>query len=324
MREGVIVATNPGGIANRIKCLVSMWRGSEIYNKKLCLYWKKNHTCGANFQDLFENEIEEIDSEKLDKITKSEIVFYGGDEEELKNSSKKYILSDTWRFLLLPGEIPENFARAYPSKKGKNIDFEFERIPKETRKIILQFLDKLIPVESVRKEVTDFQKKYPLQNMIGVHVRRGDFLDGKEGLGKVSSDALFFSKMKEKLKESPNIKFFLCTDCQNTEEKYLKEFKDKIVLFPKTNRDRTSVIATKEGLVDLLLLSKTNEIIGTYFSTFTELAWWLGGCNAKVSIIKDEMLKSDYEMKKKRLENQVYLKLKRYLWKLFKGRNKFS
>ena len=33
-----------------------------------------------------------------------------------------------------------------------------------------------------------------------------------------------------------------------------------------------------------MLLSKCNTIIGTYASTFAEVAWWLGQCKSKVII----------------------------------------
>ena len=41
-------------ILNRVKCLISTWRLADLYYRKLILYWPKNHTCGANFSDLFE------------------------------------------------------------------------------------------------------------------------------------------------------------------------------------------------------------------------------------------------------------------------------
>jgi hypothetical protein len=39
-----------------------------------------------------------------------------------------------------------------------------------------------------------------------------------------------------------------------------------------------------DGFIDCLLLSKCSTIIGTWCSTFTECAWWFGGCKAKVII----------------------------------------
>ena len=290
-----IVAANPGGIANRIKCLISMWRICDKYDKKLALHWIRNHTCGAEFNKLFENEFRHTN--------------------DLEGTH-----SQTWRFLTLPGEIPDNFAKVYPTKRGNNIDFEFQRIPFEVCGNILSYLHKLRPIKVIRNIVENFTDTYDVQNLVGVHIRRDDYLTGKAGLGEVSSDEKFIEKMNELIIEDWTTKFLLCTDSQEIEDKFKKEFGDRIIIYPKKNRDRTSTINTQQGLVDLLLLSKTKHIIGTYRSTFNELAWWFGDCKAKVDIIIDENLNKEFIKKNYQLENSKLLKLKRYVFKKWRRR----
>ena len=41
-----------------------------------------------------------------------------------------------------------------------------------------------------------------------------------------------------------------------------------------------------DGFIDNLLLSKCSIIIGTWGSTFSEIAWWFGKCKSKVVIPK--------------------------------------
>ena len=50
-----------------------------------------------------------------------------------------------------------------------------------------------------------------------------------------------------------------------------------------TSRDFPEGI--QEDLIELYLLSKNNYIIGSHFSTFTETAWWLGGCTQNIVIL---------------------------------------
>ncbi len=301
MTNKIIISANPGGIANRIKCLVSMWRLSEKFDKELYLYWIKNHTCGANFSDLFENDFSEISTEVLNKMPKGD-----------------YTLSETSRFIPLGGEIPDKFAKVFPTQRGNNIDFEFERIPQEVRENILVYLRRIKPVEKIRKIVNYLEKKYDVTNLVGVHVRRGDggFVISDGSLGDVSSDNKFFEKMKELLDNAPSTRFLLCSDCQKTEEKFVKEFGSKIIFYPKKNRDRTTTLNTQQGLVDLLLLSRTKHIIGTYCSTFNELAWWLGGCKAKVDIIIDDEKKKEWKDLEKKVEKSKMMKLKRAAYKI--------
>ncbi len=294
-----LIVANPGGISNRLKCLISMWRLSEKYNKRLYLYWDKNNQCGSEFNELFENKFDLIDKEEFGKLSKEDS-----------------IISETWRFLTLPNEVPDNFAEIYPTKKGNNIDFEFRRIPLQVRQNILFYLNQLIPVKEVRDNVNWFLKKYDLSNMVGIHVRRGDFLDGREGMGKISTDEKFIEKINLVLKENPSMKFFLCTDGLEVEDKFLKEFGNKIIIYPKTKRDRRSSECAKEGLVDLLLLSRTKHIIGTYRSTFNELAWWFGGCKIQVDMIIDDDLKKQYEIKKSKMQKSKYEKFKKFVYRV--------
>ena len=55
-----------------------------------------------------------------------------------------------------------------------------------------------------------------------------------------------------------------------------EKFGDRILYHKKDS------LSVRGSLIDLLLLSKNTTIIGTYFSSFTEVSWWLGGAKAKV------------------------------------------
>lgn len=319
-----IVSFNLGGISNRVKCLVSMQRLAEKRDRGLYLYWIKNNTCGANFSDLFENTFQEIDKEDLKMINKKDIKLYGDNIADMPDPSNKYLFSDTCRFICLPGEVQDNFAKILPTTKGNNIDFEFERIPEKLRKEILKYLRNIKPKKSIKNFVDNFSKKYNLKNAIGIHIRRDDFVMGVDGLGKVSTNGKFIIKIKEILIKNPNTMFFLCTDCQKTEDQFKNKFKNKIIIFEKKNRDRTSVVNTQEGLIDLLLLSKTKQIIGTYGSTFTELAWWFGGCMADIYMVKDESLEKEYKFKRQKLEKSNYMKFKRFIATLLGKNSRFN
>lgn len=292
-----LVAANPGGIANRIKCLVSLWRLADKYNKKVSLYWIRNHTCGAEFNKLFENKVEVVSKEELED-----------DEQGI------YRVFQTWRFLTLKDEVPDNFAEVHPNKRRNNIDLEFHRIPLDVRKSILFYLHQLKPTKVITSIVDKFVSENGVKNLVGVHIRRDDFvMKGNDEKTDVSSDDKFIDKMYEVLIEDMTTKFLLCTDSQETQDKFKEEFGDRIIIYPKKNRDRTTTLNTQQGLVDLLLLSKTKHIIGTYHSTFNEVAWWLGDCKAKVDIIVDKKLNKEFIEKKNKLEKSKKLKLKRYI-----------
>jgi hypothetical protein len=315
--KGEIIATNLGGISNRVKCFISMWRLGDTYNRELILYWPLNHTCGAKFSDLFENKIKEINKEQLENIRNNQMQVFGEKFITIKDSSDKYLISGTWRLLL----TPEEFIK-YPSLRQLGIDFLFTDIPEELKKNILKYLKQLKPLKSLQKEIDDFNKRYNLKKIVGIHIRRGDFADRAVSPGRVSSDEKFIERMKELIKQDSKTKFFLCTDSKEMEEKIEKEFPKRIIKFQKSSFSRTDTKATQEGLIDLLLLSKTKHILGTYRSSFTEMAWWFGECKAKVEIIKDAEKEKELFINIKKEKRKIIPKIKRLILKLI-GRKFF-
>jgi hypothetical protein len=316
-KEKYIIAANPGGISNRIKCLVSIWRIGKIFEREPILYWPKNPTCGCNFKDLFQNKFKEISRKDIVKILrKNEFKLQKGEDNLIIDTSKEFFITETSRFVVFENEIPDKFAKEIPARKGQSIDHEFDRIPLSLRKEILRYLKKLKPLKKLQKRIDEFNSKNRIEECVGIHIRRGDFVNQKKSIGSFSSDKKFIKKMREILRKNPKIKFFLCTDSLETENNFKKLFGKKIINFQKTNFDRASVDFIQEGLIDLILLSKTKHILGTYGSTYTEMAWWLGGCKTKVeTMVTSDEKKQILKMIKKSRRNPIDF-LKRTIYKL--------
>lgn len=315
--EKTAIAINLGGISNRVKCLISMWRLADLYGRELILYWPKNYACGCKFRDLFENEIKEINESQLVKIKKKDMQFFGDGFLTIKNSPKKYLITGTSRLLLTPRELEENeHLKKMYTLNGKRVDSNFFNIPEKIKKDILKYLVRLRPTKSLQKELDSFEKKYNLKEMVGVHIRRGDFYDRPTSAGRVSPNEKFIEKMKELVKEKPRTKFFLCTDSREGEEIIEKEFPGRVFKYPKTSFVRADVRAIQEGLIDLLLLSKTKHIIGTYKSTFTEMAWWFGECKPKIEIIVDPEKEREHFENIRKSRREIIPKIKRVILKL--------
>ena len=295
VEEKIFVSINPGGISNRLKCLISMWRFADKENGKLLLYWPKNKTCNINFSDLFENDIEEVNKKGLLEIFKNkDFCLFDESLNVLEKTPKKYLLSESWRWKLFKDEIEKGFGKENPSKDGRDIDFEFEKIPEKLRKEFLFYLKKLKPIEKIREKITKLEEEYDLKNLVGVHLRQGDFLNYSDGMEKIANVNRVADEINKILKENPSQKFFLCTDSNEAEIKIKEIFTNKIVIFKKNCFDRLDKEFNQDGLIDLILLSKTKKIIGTYMSTFTELAWWLGGANTKMNVVATDSEKKEY------------------------------
>lgn len=257
--------------------------------------------CPIKFSDLFETKISQLSEKEWDNLRRTgKTVSCSSYSDFIKNENKSAVFN-TWRLLTFPSDLPKNFAKVLPDDSGKNIDLEFERIPLALRKEYLKYVRRLKPSKKISNAVNTFAKKHNMKNMIGVHVRRGDFINYWDGRDKVSSDEKYFQKMSQLISKNPKTKFFLTTDSMETQKKFIEKFGKSIIVSSNKDFHRGTNKATKDALVDLLLLSKTKKIFGAYLSTFTELAWWFGGCKQKVEIIGDK--KAMQEVSKRNQEN---------------------
>lgn len=280
----MIISMNIGGLSNRIKCLVSCLRFSKEYNVDCKVFWKilnsynfANHLLNCPFSKLFSNDIE-ITYNELNKI---------GDNYKIYNSHC---------FLIFDSDnLPDNSdcydkknAKYTPNdKRGRNIDFNYNNIQKNVIKNYLPYFKILQPIEKLQNIIDNFSKKFN-DNTISVHIRSWG---GKNE--EFRNKTLFkngIEKFENKMSEYKKSNFFLTSDSQNVKDYFQNKskLKDKIICyFRKTELkiSRECELGIQEDLIELYLLSKNKFIIGSHFSTFTEVAWWLAECPKNVIII---------------------------------------
>lgn len=117
---------------------------------------------------------------------------------------------------------------------------------------------------------------------LGVHVRLTD----SELSVKYSPLDLFRESLQTYFKMKPESKVLLCTDDDKVVETLREDFGNKIMNIPSV-KDRSKSKAIQAALVDLLLLSRSEKIIGSYWSSFSEEAANYGGIELEVLKIND-------------------------------------
>ncbi len=263
-----IIASANWGLANRLKCLISAMRLAERYSRTLLLYWPKDGFVNCRFADLFENEFMEIGREELDKI------------KEYKDSDKVYQIVSTWRLLTLPqDDIPNNFSRVYPSLTGKDIDCEYERIPFTVREQFLPYVRQLTPRREILEEVEEHSKNFN-DDTVSVSIRSWIECPPRQCLFDINN----LYSVLDKINCSD---FFVSCDSEEILEKIVGRYGRRVMFhrkytYKKGDTERDSMRA---GLCDLLLLSRNRRLFLSYLSTFSEMAWWFGGCKAKTELI---------------------------------------
>lgn len=116
------------------------------------------------------------------------------------------------------------------------------------------------------------------QNTIGVHIRRTDCANSI----KFSPTALFIDKINEEIQKNPNANFYLATDDHNEEMIIKKTFGEKIITYQKRSLDRNNPNGIIDAMVDLINLSHCQYILGSYYSSFSEIAAYIGKIEKKI------------------------------------------
>lgn len=263
----MIIANNIGGLSNRIKCLASCLH----IDNEVKILWQKKPWMVCDFFDLFDMKIE---------IT------------NIPQGSNTY---DSWRLLLKKEDyIPENFCIVTKKDnniidfsdadpKGRNIDFEYERIPQKIKNAYSETFKK-IKIQDFILEKSEIFTNFLEKDAIGIHIRSWDSFADDARRKKYVNLQFFFEEIE---KADLYRKIFLTSDSEEIIKLFKEKYKNKIITYDRKTplkNSRNDILGTKEDLIELLILSKMKHIIGTYVSTYTEVAWWLGGANAKITI----------------------------------------
>lgn len=213
---------------------------------------------------------------------------YFPDLKEVKSSAGK-MRYDSWRLAILPGDTPNNFSTANQkwekimgsqlnpkSPKNNSIDFEYERIPQKLQDEYSTILKTIKVSDKILNEVELFHKNFDTDT-VGVHIRTW------KDCPKRTKMFYSFERYVQLMSKHSDKKFFVATDDKKTIEELSKEFPGRII----TRDDKDLKI---DAFVEMLLLSKCDNIIGSPFSTFTEIAWWYSECKSKVEIAAIDLL----------------------------------
>ena len=130
---------------------------------------------------------------------------------------------------------------------------------------------RFVPTDTLQSQIISVTSKFT--DTIGVHIRRSDH----KAAIQYSSLKKFINAMDCRLKENSNTTFFLATDCIHTERELLNRFPDIILTYTKSSYCRNSKTGVQDALIDLYCLSKTNKILGSYYSSFSQVAAEISG-----------------------------------------------
>lgn len=258
------VARQRGGLSNNLKCLLSAMRIAERDNAGVL-------TSSRDMASIFSN-IGFIDPQK---IQPSMQVFYD------------------WRLAVFEDDpVPIGFGQrresvgfpdADPDKR--NIDLEYHRIPRAMRQVYLDLINKLEVRTDIKNEIESFTDAHFGPDIVAIHMRT--WITDHWDKAPNRHQHYFNFAMYEQLAEQHQ-RLFVSSDNADYLNKLRQRFGDKILSYQPSDKFDFS----EEAFINIALLSKSNCLYGSSLSSFTEMAWWLGGCKASVTLVGKERFES--------------------------------
>jgi len=265
------------GLGNRLGSLVGGLKTAELLNYQPIICWPINNWCQAEFHELFRSSIElesnEFSTMLVNQIHDSGMPFFFISQFTQDTISKNYF---------------ETSLPAVEEIRKLNSDalFSCAKLPKSyvrNPEDISKHLKSLGIAESIRSAVEKFVIENKIDKTVrGVHIRKTD------SKNQIDENIVF-----ENMKNSPQQRYFICSDDKSIEDKFVTL--SNVIIFPKStyveklqdghwrdnvtddagrnivfnmNRPKQAMI---EAFVDMLILSKT-KIDRMSKSTFRGMA----------------------------------------------------
>jgi len=261
-------------LANRMRALDSAIQLADDLQKNLNVVWKRTKLFNCKFEKLFKNNwnIKIFESGSILK----------------DNSTIERILVPYYKFLMRFSY--EKYLYNTDINSLKEGDYNFAELSKYS-KIYIQtgtnFFKKrkpykgFEPIDELQDKITEVSQKFN-DGTIGIHIRRGDNIISRQ----TSTTDDFIEQMNQALNSDPTANFFLATDSIEVENQMKKRFGKCILTYNKL-LSRSSEKGIQDALIDLWCLSKTKEIIGSFWSSFSITAAELGSIHVKIVKKKD-------------------------------------
>ncbi len=253
------------GLTNRLRALSSAYCFAKRTDRTLKIVWHPDHHCDCLFEDIFDVEGFHVSADCPD-VSVHHII--------------NCMEVEGYQALPLIHDVP-NMHMYIKTYNPLNTLLDCEQVE-------LDFLNRLNPSVEVAQLIRNIDTK----DCIGVHIRRqnkqqghsweqveGNWTeDGQMELDfarQLANPAFFVSEMENVLNQNPETRFFLATDDSGALNLIRNKFPDNCMVLVRDHFGRSKK-DIQYALADLLLLSKCQYVLGSYFSSFSEMSSRIG------------------------------------------------
>lgn len=255
-----------GGLGNRIRVLYSILGLNQDLGHEVKILWE----CSSDLNCLFEELFVCPDNWRIRNI-----------EQGLYQKLYQYSLSKL-RLSKFRPFIYDLVLLDYNIVKIRRESGDFHTLLKNHSSIYLEschhffngskITDFLTINPAIEKQAQTIYQNFD-SPVYGIHVRTTDNHISK----KYSPSDAFKVIIRDKLRKESDARFFLATDSKKVEQVFQDEFKEKIITSNNDELDRNSNQGIKNALIDMICLSRTRKVYGSFYSSFSKISAKLSG-----------------------------------------------
>ncbi len=259
-----------GGLANRIRALCSAISLAEKTGTRLKVLWFRDWALHAAFRDLFVPNFSTPNQFEIVEASLPDLLVF--DRPRRKN----FCIPAAFQKLMFDACLYEHEIDAL-----RNQNFDFAEWVMQGNVYMASYLpffpysscllhNLFSPVPEIVGEVEEVYSCFSSYT-VGVHVRRTDNVMSIEH----SPLELFFEKLDKEQSEHDNLRIYLATDSEDVKERMKERYHEKLVCMSR-KAERGTTEGIRDGIMEMVLLSRAVKIYGSYHSSFSELAAELG------------------------------------------------
>ena len=261
-----------GGLANRMRAIDSLLNYARKRDS-ISVWWLKDSGLNSSFISIFK-PVSFIKDKVLSERMRKFMRLYDKKNKKLIRYLK---LLECLRIFIFLDE--HNCLDKSKLNKAHQCLFCFIRTwedfyPKETfHNEIFQIKNQL----RLKQELSKIDA-----NTVGVHIRRTDNVWSIEN----SPLELFELKMKQEINLNSKANFYLCSDDDEVKHFFQNNYWQDIVKMPNGQISRDSEDGIIQAACEMYALANTQKIIGSYWSSFGEIAARLGNIDIEICVKK--------------------------------------